>query len=61
MRTRDPHPLLVFTGLVLAIGVGAGLLAPLIAPAMLNPPINSREDCELRYERPCRIRWEPTP
>jgi hypothetical protein len=48
-------------GLVVVIGVGAGLIAPLIAPAVINPPINSREDCERVYERPCRIRWEPTP
>jgi hypothetical protein len=58
---HDTHHLLVFTGLVVVIGVGAGLIAPLIAPAVINSPINSREDCERVYERPCRIRWEPTP
>lgn len=61
MRTRDPHPLLVFIGLVLAVGVGAGLLSPLVAPVLTNPPVNSREDCERVHERPCRIRWEPAP
>lgn len=53
--------LVVFAGLVLVMGISAGLLAPLVAPALLNPPINSREDCERVYERPCRIRWEPIP
>ena len=61
MSARELHPVVAFTGLALTIGVVAGLLAPILAPALTNPPVNSREDCERVYERPCRIKWEPTP